>query len=276
MCLSVPLPPHQTMQSLPAFATASTRKRSQSCRSSLLDPQCKKRKQSVRKSVQFSSMIGQRIFIKQGWPSDQDHIAICTNADVDRNKRHIKTLTRLHRQTLSTNTNEDVSARTTGAVVANAVRCEMKGESLRGMEHITDASIGRTRRELRKRAIRVALESQEQMIQDTCDIVTKDRPSAISEAYKSEARTALKYAKFVAEEDAKIAAEIIEQDLQGDTNFATVAAPSSSCNRDSFQNNLKVSGVASSPGCMREDIIRLLLLNNNFLLPKCHGSIVQA
>eukprot|EP00956_Cyclotella_meneghiniana_P004558 scaffold5609_cov23-Cyclotella_meneghiniana.AAC.2 len=109
-------------------------------------------------------------------------------------------------------------------------RYEIQGESLRGMEHITDLSMGKSRRLSRDTAIKSV--NQEQCRQVLIHALTichgdvsllntiqfdvqgfKVDRTELARVYGEKTKDALAYSRRLAEEDAKLAAEILSQDL---------------------------------------------------------------
>ena len=92
---------------------------------------------------------------------------------------------------------------------------EIIGESLRGMEHITDASTSQKRIRLRSDTVSLIQQFQDQ---DTEDDVETSR-SKLANKYRESAKEALMDAKVAAEEDAKAAAQILAEDLKQESHF---------------------------------------------------------
>ena len=89
---------------------------------------------------------------------------------------------------------------------------EIIGESLRGMEHITDASTSQKRIRLRSDTVSLI-----QQFQDTEDDVETSR-SKLANKYRGSAKEALMDARVAAEEDAKAAAQILAEDLKQESH----------------------------------------------------------
>jgi len=216
--------------------------------SSSKGPQCKKLKRS-RKCIQFSSTVSQRCFIQYGPQEQQGSTPFSSwmkKDEVDKNKTHAKTLSKLHHHMRSKN-NTQATDTYADATIGDAIRYEIKGESLRGMEHITDTTIGRKRRRVQEEAIQATMfEQQEQLIQHVLDgyfinnsnrarvedqvksRALKMNSSKLANVYGAKAQEALVYAKRVGQEDAKVAAEILAADLQDDFHSSSHASYSSS------------------------------------------------
>ena len=86
-------------------------------------------------------------------------------------------------------------------------RYEIIGESLRGMEHYTDISRTLERKRVRSDSIRVVEELQ------NLDTTSSDE---LAYVYQQRTKKALLYARSIAEEDAKVAATILTEDLKQD------------------------------------------------------------
>jgi hypothetical protein len=110
---------------------------------------------------------------------------------------------------------------------SNPVRYEMNGESLRGMEHITDLSTGKLRQAAKNEAIKSVNEEQcrQLLVKALSGVSTSDAVVALSadelrvdtarlsNVYSQKTKAAVMYAKLLAEEDARVAAEILADDL---------------------------------------------------------------
>jgi hypothetical protein len=105
------------------------------------------------------------------------------------------------------------------------VRYEMKGESLRGMEHITDLSMGKLRQVAKAEANQSVNEEQyRQLLLKALNSSDGDEfmvsangfrvdTNQLSRVYGEKTQAALMYSRKLAEEDAREAAEILAQDL---------------------------------------------------------------
>lgn len=195
-------------------------------------PQLKKLKcRHRKKSVQFSSNVSMRCLVHngdEGAPSSSSWICM---DQVEKAKSDVRSLSRKLLQARATKEKEPDDPST-----ARAVRCEVGGESLRGVEHLTDSAAGRRRRLVREGAIRaVAVEQQKQLVQRVLEcayaLPASSSPSSgvnqevieravemdaakLARAYGSKTGEALAYALKVAEEDAEVAASILEEDLK--------------------------------------------------------------
>jgi len=168
--------------------------------------------------------------------------------EVDRNKNRAKALSRLHYNMRFKNNIQATDRNTTAdATIGDTIRYEIKGESLRGMEHITNITIGRKRRRVQEEATQATVvEQQEQLIQHVLDVCMADNSSRarvedqlkskamkmdnsrLARVYGAKAQDALVYAQCVAQEDAKVAAEILAEDLQDDFPSSSRTSCSSS------------------------------------------------
>mmetsp|Transcript_15442 Transcript_15442/g.33200 ORF Transcript_15442/g.33200 Transcript_15442/m.33200 type:complete len:283 (-) Transcript_15442:113-961(-) len=221
-----------------------------------------------KKSIQFSESVNVRFFIQyvpqlQQGKQDEDIITATSHPmDINGTKNYVRALSKLHNLIRrSKNNNTQVTpatgASTTTATssnnidnnddnIGNTIRYEINGESLRGMEHMTELIIGRKRLKTKIMAIKVVTlmtEQQEQqqleqqlhyVSSDSSDdtnndgknttsttMARKDKSkkglgnhrSTLAEMYRLKARQALLYAIRVGEEDAKVAAEILAEDI---------------------------------------------------------------
>jgi len=168
--------------------------------------------------------------------------------EVDRNKNRAKALSRLHYNMRSKNNIQATGKNTTAdATIGDTIRYEIKGESLRGMEYMTSITIGRKRRRVQKEATQATVvEQQEQLIQHVLDVCMTDNSSRarvedqlkikamkmdhskLAKVYGAKAQDALAYAQRVAQEDAKVAAEILAEDLQEQEDFPSSSRTSCS------------------------------------------------
>ena len=104
----------------------------------------------------------------------------------------------------------------TGQHAAEPTSYEIKGESLRGLEYLTDMAMGKKRQHLRNLAVSTALKEQEhQRVLNS----TRSR-RMIAQEYGKTTQDASIYSRRVAEEDARVAAAILEEDLR--TSSASV------------------------------------------------------
>jgi len=218
-----------------------------------------------KKSIQFSESVNVRLFIKyvpQSQQETQDEDIITTTSypmDVNETRNNGRALSKLHYLIRrSKNNNTQVTTATDASTttssnnddnnddnIGNIIRYEMNGESLRGMEYMTDLLIGRKRRKTKIMAIRIVTlmtEQQQQQLDQQLHYVPsnssddtnndgknitsrtmarKDKlkkgldnhRSTLAEMYRLKARQALLYAIRVGEEDAKVAAEILAENI---------------------------------------------------------------
>ena len=209
---------------------------------------CKKRKRSI-KSVQLSSSVSLRCFFNGSLDTPQSsETSLHQNTasptasssallwfpkeEIESIQERARKLSKLHYHVRS-----KLSAQAI-AKLGNATRYKIKGDSLRGMEMITDYDNGRKRRRVQDEAIRsIMVGQQEQLIQhvlDNCacttsaissgsseeEVVTQVKKNAtrldtskLANVYGLKAKKALAYAKQVGHEDAKVAAKILAEDL---------------------------------------------------------------
>ena len=120
-------------------------------------------------------------------------------------KKRAKSLAALHH--LKTRPGQKAPSMHSGIVYnCHPARYEIIGESLRGMEHITDEAHGRNR--LRSGVISLIREHQDQQNP------FKDYELACK--YLEYSEEAMAYARQIAEEDARAAFDIMEEDLKQD------------------------------------------------------------
>mmetsp|Transcript_3623 Transcript_3623/g.7989 ORF Transcript_3623/g.7989 Transcript_3623/m.7989 type:complete len:258 (+) Transcript_3623:70-843(+) len=208
-----------------------------------------KPKKRSRKTVQFSQTVNLRkVILTQQCDADEATAATSalwlTDAEVEASRRRAKILSKLHcqrmlRQEEEKDGLEEGSNSSTLESIANATHYTIKGESLRGLEIYTDRQRAK-RRKLRDDVIVSVLIWQEEQFdrylnthfnylqeeEDCKDEETDDNEivaritamvvrdsSQLARLYRAKARGALANAKRVAEEDAKVAMQILEEDL---------------------------------------------------------------
>ena len=156
-----------------------------------------------------------------------------TKDEVDKTRAQAKLLAKFHSYRLLTKRKTPTSSPTSS--IGDVTRYSIKGESLRGMENLTDTANGRKRRRVQEEAIRsVGDVQQEQLVQhmsDICFLRTGVDDFSIDTAqlakvYGSKAHEALEYAKEVAHEDAKVAAKILAEDLQEESSSTSLRSKS--------------------------------------------------
>ena len=143
-----------------------------------------------------------------------------TDEEVSSSKKRARNLSKVHY--LKTRHDADAGSPMTArpndrsGIVYNChpAHYEIIGESLRGMEHITDASTSQKRIRLRSDTVSLIQKFQDQ---DTEDDVETSR-SKLANKYRESAKEALIDAKVAAEEDAKAAAQILAEDLNQESH----------------------------------------------------------
>lgn len=238
------------MQSTPQLHDTTNWKR---CRNVTVDdddaPTQRPDKRRKRKSVGFSPSVRMRCYFVAP-PNDGQHgntTAWLSNGEVDKMKRQAKALGRVHRhirrKTKAKESSSTVpSSADDGPVSSDSVRYapryEIKGESLRGMENVTDAVTGEKRQRVQDEAIRAVMVDQQGQLSrhivgghfggPSCDSPSPSLSDLmrvkgqaarldaglIARAYGTKARESLEYARCVAEEDEAIAAAILAEDLK--------------------------------------------------------------
>ncbi len=186
---------------------------------------CLKRR---RKSVLFSHTVDVRCFFIDGIS-----LSWMGRDEVENNKRRAKDLSKLYLRL------RWKKARAAGAafapsdvnvdVVGDAARYEIAGESLRGMERITDHADGLRRRRAQEEAVRAAVIEQGERLSPNlyhdCDpnetnanasagLNMPESAEKLAKSYGDRSSEALAYACRVAQEDAAVAAEILAEDLR--------------------------------------------------------------
>lgn len=249
----------------------------------------KKRKRSI-KSVQFSSSVSLRCFFNDSLDSlhspetASPSMLWFPKEEIESIQERARKLSKLHYQVRSK------SSPQVEAKLCHATRYKIQGESLRGMEMITDYDNGRKRRRVQDEAIQsIMVEQQEQLIQhvlDNCactttttsakEVVTQVKKNAtrldaseLAKVYGSKAKKALVYAKHVGQEDAKVAAKILAEDLpvavdESSSNMHS-SSTSSPCFISSLQNTsssplpIKVTGHSNTDPRISAEFIKALL-----------------
>ena len=170
-----------------------------------------------RKAVSFSQTAKlRRISIKL----HASYSSWLTDEEVSSSKKRARNLSKVHY--LKTRHDADAGSPMTArpndrsGIVYNChpAHYEIIGESLRGMEHITDASTSQKRIRLRSDTVSLIQKFQDQ---DTEDDVETSR-SKLASKYREFAKEALMDAKVAAEEDAKAAAQILAEDLKQESH----------------------------------------------------------
>ncbi|KAL7534759.1 hypothetical protein ACHAWF_004940 [Thalassiosira exigua] len=203
------------------------------CNGGLRPKRLKITKRAAKKTVKFSPHVNLRCFYDpcRDDPLHKALVAPHLWADADelnRTKRRAKELSLRHRRcaAASSSSKEDLvpggcPKRALAVAVAEATRYEHRGESLRGMENVTSAVVGRKRKLVKERATAaVMMEQQDQLIERTLSSSSAEeaRNSALvmdagklARAYGGQTRKSLAYARLVAREDAKVSAEILAE-----------------------------------------------------------------
>ena len=134
-------------------------------------------------------------------------------------KNRAKHLAKLHRQIQNKHPNYVANS-------SSPTRYEIGGESLRGLEYITDCDMGCNRQCIKDEAILATLQEQKKLLrQQVLESGDEDAKSArtnrnvnmtairLARIYREKAEEALRYSKLVAEEDAEVASAILAEDL---------------------------------------------------------------
>lgn len=183
-----------------------------------------------RKSVKFYPAAAIRLVPQ---PSRDDIAATwLNNEEVYKMKSRAKTLSKLHYHVRKRMESQGRALRT--GHTGDATRYAIAGESLRGMEYITDIANGRKRRrvDIRRDAMgAIVIEQRAQFVRhillsrDTRRTVDQIKSGTLemdhcklAGVYGSKAREAMVYAKRVGEDDAKVAAAILAEDLQQESS----------------------------------------------------------
>mmetsp|Transcript_10838 Transcript_10838/g.22929 ORF Transcript_10838/g.22929 Transcript_10838/m.22929 type:complete len:254 (-) Transcript_10838:192-953(-) len=161
-------------------------------------------KRARKAAVHFSPNVTLRIVsdssnhFKSPWHSAED---------VKSMKLRAKTLAKLHYRL-------SAAAAESETLSSAPSTYELKGESLRGMEHLTDISMGRRRQCLKSKAIATTIEEQEIQLEIySSRTLNANGRRRIAQEYANVAREAVEYSKRIAEEDAREAAAILREDL---------------------------------------------------------------
>ncbi|KAL7535071.1 hypothetical protein ACHAWF_005047 [Thalassiosira exigua] len=191
----------------------------------------KRLKRDRRKSVQFSPCVNVRCFHDPSYndPLQKALVAPHLWADADevnRNKRRVKELS-LHHRRFAFSSKKDLvkyynsPKRALVAAVAESIRYEHCGESLRGMENVTSAVVGRKRKLVKERAIAAVMTRQrDQLIrqalssrsaEEALTVALEMDAGKLARAYGRQTRKSLVYARLVAKEDAKVSAKILRR-----------------------------------------------------------------
>ncbi|KAL3783331.1 hypothetical protein HJC23_011095 [Cyclotella cryptica] len=182
---------------------------------------------SSTKSVQFCPRVKLRCMISKSHESSQsEYLSWLSVSELQRMKNRAKKLAKAH-YVLHNIQNQGKLPATT----MHPTTYEINGESLRGMEHITDLNMGKQRRASKAEAYRSVSEEQcrqrivktsmpwsndpamspsaANALKDVCFI----NASQLSKVYAEKTRSALAYSIRLAKQDAEEAAAILVQDL---------------------------------------------------------------
>lgn len=172
-----------------------------------------------RKEVSFSQTAKlRRVKVADDSKLHEAYSSWLTDEEVSSSKKRARNLSKVHY--LKTHHDADAGSPMTAhpndrsGIVYNChpAHYEIIGESLRGMEHITDASTSQKRIRLRSDTVSLI-----QQFQDTEDDVETSR-SKLANKYRESAKEALMDARVAAEEDAKAAAQILAEDLKQESH----------------------------------------------------------
>jgi hypothetical protein len=162
---------------------------------------CKRRRCIGRKTVTFSPTNKLRRFFNDN--SLQAYSSWHTDDELSSMKKRAKKLSMLHYLKNRPGQTEVPSKRSGIVYNCHPAHYEIIGESLRGMEHHTDPSKARRRERLRSDAISLVVENQD-----------KTSRIKLARMYRGTTKEAMSYSRKIAEEDAKVAAAILAEDLK--------------------------------------------------------------
>lgn len=110
-------------------------------------------------------------------------------------------------------------------ITGHPARYEIIGESLRGMENMTDVVGFLQRKRVKDEAYEaVYTEQQDQHRKSSLRTSVSWNSEALAETYSSKTKEALVYARRIAQEDALVSAEIMIEDLP--MSYSTLSTPS--------------------------------------------------
>ena len=170
---------------------------------------CKRRcTAKKKKTVTFSSKVKLRSFASS--PNNTlGYFSWLTADEISSIKKRARTLSMIHQ--IKTRPGKPAPPKRSGIVYnCHPAHYEIIGESLRGMEHHTDTSKARGRERLRSDVVRLVEEHQ--------DLQEIENRSKLACMYKERTKEALVSSRKVAEEDARIAAAILAEDLKHDAD----------------------------------------------------------
>jgi hypothetical protein len=167
-----------------------------------------------RKAVSFSQTAKlRRVKVADDSKLHEAYSSWLTDEEVSSSKKRARNLSKVHY--LKTRHDADARPNDRSGIVYNChpAHYEIIGESLRGMEHITDASTSQKRIRLRSDTVSLI-----QKFQDTDEDDVETSRSKLANKYRESAKEALMDAKVAAEEDAKAAAQILAEDLKQESH----------------------------------------------------------
>jgi hypothetical protein len=217
-----PLAANKLTPPLSGFIKHSKRSHPSSFKDSLENP-CKRRRCVAKKAVTFSSTNKLRRFFNDN--NLQVYSSWHTDDELSSMKKRAKKLSMFHCAKTHPGQAKAPSKRSGIVYNCHPAHYEIIEESLRGMEHHTDISKARRQESLRSDAISLVVENQD---------TSRSKLACI---YRESAKEAMSYSREIAEEDAKVAAAILAEDLKQDD----VLASTSSCSP-----SVSSSAVASS------------------------------
>ena len=169
-----------------------------------------KRRCIAKKTVTFSSTAKLRTFTNDN--SLQAYSSWHTDDELSSMKKRARKLSMLHY--LKTRPGQANLSKRSGIVYnCHPAHYEIIEESLRGMEHHTDISKARRRERLRSDAISLVEENQD-----------KTSRSKLACMYRESTKEAMLYSREIAEEDAKVAAAILAEDLKQEDVVASISS----------------------------------------------------
>jgi hypothetical protein len=175
-----------------------------------------------KKTVSFSSTAKlRRVFNDNNNNQKASQSSWLTAGELSSMKKRAQKLSILHYNKTRPGRHKAPSRRSGIVYNCHPAHYEIIGESLRGMEHRTDTSKAARRRErLRSDAITLVEEHQNQ------DMTRRSKMLACM--YRESTKEAILYSREIAEEDAKVAATILAEDLKQDDDVASTTTSSSS------------------------------------------------
>lgn len=175
-----------------------------------------KRRCIAKKTVMFSSTAKLRRFFKDNSMQAYSSWYWYTDDELFSMKKRAKKLAMFHYA--KTRPGQPTPSKRSGIVYnCHPTHYEIIGESLRGLEHHTDISKGRRRERLRSDAISFVQENQD-----------KTSRSKLACMYRESTKEAMLYSREIAEEDAKVAAAILAEDLKQEDVVASISSSASS------------------------------------------------